>query len=374
MTELPPRAVVNRAANRAAEGGRPPRAVVNVATNPAAVPRPDLEARAFHAGLDGYAPTPIRDLPALAAELGLGAVALKDESDRLGLPAFKVLGASWAVERALREQPGVHTLTAASAGNHGRAVAHVAARRGLAARIYLPSRSAPGRRRAITAEGAAIVVVDGSYEQAVALAEADGERDGFLEVADVGESPPAHWVIDGYATLFAEVAEQGEFDVVLVPNGVGSLAAAAARHGAAAGVTVIAVEPEKAACLTASLAAGEPTTVATPGTSMAGLDCAAVSPAAWPSLRAGIHGSVTIADAEAHAAMRELAAAGLAIGDCGAATVAALRALATEAPCRELREAARLGPDSRVLLIATEGPTDLAWYEQVVGDQYDRSP
>src|SRR5215208_6961458 len=104
-----------------------------------------MEAAAFHAGLPGYGPTPLRDLPALAAELGLAAVALKDESDRLGLPAFKVLGASWAVERALRERPEVRTLVAASAGNHGRAVARVAAMRGLPARIFLPARSAAAR-------------------------------------------------------------------------------------------------------------------------------------------------------------------------------------------------------------------------------------
>jgi diaminopropionate ammonia-lyase len=348
------------------------RCVVNPGADRAAVPPPDRGAASFHAALDGYAPTPLRDLPELAAELGLGAVALKDESDRLGLPAFKVLGASWAVERALRERPGVHTLVAASAGNHGRAVAHVAARRGLAARIFLPARSAAARRAAIAAEGAELVVVDGDYEEAVERAAADGERDGFLELADVGDSPPAHWVIDGYATLFAELAEQGDFDVVLVPTGVGSLAAAAARHGALAGATVIAVEPETAPCVAASLAAGEPTTVPTPGTSMAGLDCAAVSPAAWPSLRAGIHGGVTVADDEAHAAMRELASAGLAIGDCGAATVAALRALATEDACRELREAARLGAGTRVALIATEGPTDRDSYARVVPG-YDRA-
>ena len=138
---------------------------------------------------------------------------MKDESNRLGLPAFKVLGASWAVERALREQPGVHTLVAASAGNHGRAVAHVAARRGLAARVYLPARAAAARRDAIAAEGAEVVVVEGNYEDAVAQAAADGALDGFLELADVGDSKPAHWVIDGYATLFAEAAAQASFDV-----------------------------------------------------------------------------------------------------------------------------------------------------------------
>ena len=93
---------------------------VNPAYDPPAVPAPSREALAFHHALPGYAPTPVRDL-------GDG-VFLKDESARLGLPAFKVLGASWAAERALRLDPEIHTLVAASAGNHGRAVAHVAAR------------------------------------------------------------------------------------------------------------------------------------------------------------------------------------------------------------------------------------------------------
>ena len=335
------------------------RALVNAhAARPAAVPPPAMEAASFHATLEGYGATPIRDLPAVAAELGLGAVALKDESRRLGLPAFKVLGASWAVERALREHPDASALVAASAGNHGRAVAHVAASRGLSCRIFLPARAAPARREAIVAEGATVIVIDAGYEEAVALAAAEGAQPDAIELADVGASGPARWVIDGYATLFSEVAERGSFDVILVPVGVGSLAAAAARFAAGSGAKVIGVEPVTAACLTASLAAGRPTPVPNPGTSMAGLDCAEISEAAWPSLRDGVHGMLTVDDPEVHAAMRELAAAGLAIGDCGAAPLAALRALATEPQCAALRDAVALGPSCRVLLVATEGPTD----------------
>ena len=63
-------------------------------------------------------------------------------------------------------------------------------------------------------------------------------------------------MIDGYHTLFAEAAAQAGFDALLVPAGVGSFAAAAARYGALAGKAVIAVEPEAAACVSASLAAG----------------------------------------------------------------------------------------------------------------------
>ena len=44
----------------------------------------------------GYAPTPLHAAPALAGAVGLGAVLLKDESSRFGLPAFKALGAWWA--------------------------------------------------------------------------------------------------------------------------------------------------------------------------------------------------------------------------------------------------------------------------------------
>jgi diaminopropionate ammonia-lyase len=339
------------------------RALVNPQFAPASVPAPRTEAFAFHRSWPGFAPTPLRPLTGVAAELGLGSVAVKDESNRLGLPAFKVLGASWAAERLLRERPDVHTLVAASAGNHGRAVAHVAAARGLGCRIFLPARAATDRREAIAGEGAEVVVVDGTYEDALARAVAAAAAPGVAELADTGDSGPAHWVIDGYATLFAELDAA---DVVLVPVGVGSLGAAAARFAAHAGVQAIAVEPVTAACLTASLVAGVPTAVETPGTSMAGLDCAEVSPAAWPSLRDGLTGTVTVSDPEAHAAMRELAGLGLRIGDSGAAPLAALRALVSDPACAELRAAAGLGPGSRVVLIATEGATDPAGYARTL--------
>ena len=334
------------------------RAFVNRAVRPERVPRPSPEARAFHAALPGYAPTPLHDL-------GEG-VLLKDESGRLGLPAFKILGASWAIERALRERPDVDVLVAASAGNHGRAVAHEARRRGLSCRVFLPARSVPARREAIAGEGAEVVVVDGGYEDAVAQATRAGAEPGALEIADVGATGPARWVVDGYATLFAEAAEQAAtpFDLVVVPVGVGSLAAAAARFGASTGATVVGVEPATAACLTASLRAGAPAVIETPGTAMAGLDCAEVSEAAWPELRDGIHGTVVVRDEEAHAAMRELAARGLAVGESGAASFAGLRALRDDPHAAPLRDAVHIG---RVLLVATEGPTDPVAYAGVVG-------
>jgi diaminopropionate ammonia-lyase len=336
---------------------------------PGSVPAPRAEAAAFHAALPGYRPTPVHELPSAAAELGLRWVGVKDESERLGLPAFKVLGASWAVECALREEAGVHTLVAASAGNHGRAVARVAALRGLRCRVFLPARSVAARREAIAAEGAELVVVEGDYEAAVAAAADEAAAEGVLEVADVGSGGTASRVIDGYATLFDEAEAQRGFDLVIVPVGVGSLAAAAARFAARARKRLIGAEPANAPCLTASLAAGTPSAVPTPGTEMAGLDCAEVSPAAWPSLRDGVHGTITVSDEEARAAVRELSRAGLAAGSSGAAPLAALRALGEDSECSALRRQVGFGAETRVLLIATEGPTDPAAHRAALAER-----
>jgi diaminopropionate ammonia-lyase len=331
-------------------------AVVNTRVRREDVPAASTDALSFHRSLPGYEPTPVHTLGATAGELGLAAVLLKDESSRLGLPAFKVLGASWAVERILRDRPDTRALVAASAGNHGRAVAHVARARGLGCRVFLPARTPAAYRDAIAGEGAEVDVIDGDYEDAVARADSESSRPGHALVADVGDSDGAHWVIDGYATLFAETQEQADYEVVLVPVGVGSLAAAAARHAAATRRTVIGVEPATAACLGASLAAGRPTAVATPGTNMTGLDCAEVSPAAWPSLLSGIHGTLTVTDAQADRAVGDLAAAGLAVGSSGAAALAGLRNLISDPACAALREAT-VTPESRVLLVASEGRT-----------------
>jgi diaminopropionate ammonia-lyase len=58
-------------------------------------------ARQFHRLLPGYAPTPLVEVPALARDLRAGRVFVKDESSRLGLAAFKVLGASWAIHQII---------------------------------------------------------------------------------------------------------------------------------------------------------------------------------------------------------------------------------------------------------------------------------
>lgn len=353
----------------------PPRSLLNLHVQPDHVPLPPgNEIERFHRKMIGYAETPLRPLDTLTRGFDVASVLMKDESDRFGLPSFKSLGASWALEQAVRCDGSIHTVVAASAGNHGRAVARCAAQRGLACRIYLPFDSSADRARLIAGEGAEVVSVDGGYDEAVEVAEHCARQPGTVLVADVSRTLDAvvpGWVTDGYSTLFREISRQAHepVEVVLVPVGVGSLAAAAVRWAVheAPGARVVGVEPANAACVTESLRVGERVTVATPGTTLAGLNCPTPSAVAWPTVRDGLSGTVTVHDPEVHDAMRALSAVGLRIGDCGAATLAALRALVSEPTCRALRDEVGLGDATRVICIGTEGASDPVAYRAVLG-------
>jgi len=346
-----------------------PRCVVNTDRRPERVPEPaGVDVLRFHEALPGYRPTPLHTLQVAGAD-----VHVKDESDRFGLPAFKILGASWAVERALAADPATTMLVAASAGNHGRAVARAAAQRGVACRILLPRAVSRARADLIIGEGAQVTRVDGDYDAAVAAAGRAAGEVGVAVISDTGTAPSASWVVDGYTTLFREAAAQaaGPFGVVIVPIGVGSLAASAVRVAShqRPPAAVIGVEPVAAACVTASLAAGRPVTVATPGTALAGMDCATPSAAAWPVLRAGLTGTITVRDSEAHGAMRDLAHHGIVAGDCGAATLAALHVLSADGCCGTLRDVTRFDRSTRVLCVSSEGASDPVTYAAIVGSR-----
>jgi diaminopropionate ammonia-lyase len=383
----------------------PGRTVGEVFLNPAARPAatmapPPRAPLGLHRRLPGYAVTPLRDAPALAGANGVGRVWVKDESSRLGLPAFKLLGASWAAYRALVERLGRDpepwasldelrrtlgplrplTLATATDGNHGRAVARMAALLGLDADVYVPKGTAAARIAAIEGEGARVTVVDGDYDAAVAAA-ASTAGDRCLAIQDVGwpgyQQVPA-WVVEGYATIFWEVdsqlAARGEPgpDLVVVPVGVGGLAAAAVRHWRRPQVgrppRLVGVEPLAAACVLRSLRAGRIVTVPGPHDSiMAGLNCGTPSLVAWPALRAGLDAVVAVADERARHAMRDLAAAGIVAGETGAASLAGLAEVTGGPEAGQTRAVLGLGADARVLLLCTEGATDPDAYRRIVG-------
>ena len=325
---------------------------------------PSRDPLAFHRELAGYAPTPLRTLPdALAAQLGIGRVLVKDESNRLGLPAFKILGASWAVHRAAAGQQ-ISGLAAATDGNHGRALARTGRLLGHPVRIFVPDGVHPAAVQAIRDEGAEVIVTGGDYDHAVAVAAAECEATGSLLVQDTSwpgyEEIPA-WIVEGYSTMLWEIDVQvsamgARADVVVIPVGVGSLAEAVVRHFRAPDLldppALLAVEPAAAAGLLASLTAGARTTVATSETIMTGLNCGTPSASAWPVLRDGLDAAVVVSDDQAAQALADLWSVGIDAGPCGAAALAALRAVAGD---EQAAGALDLDSTSSVVLLATEG-------------------
>jgi len=348
------------------------------------------EVTTFHRQLPGYAPTPLVEVPALAEQLGLGAVCVKDESSRLGLPAFKALGASWAVARVIAERAGSTDpldleglraavaerplqLVTATDGNHGRALARMAALVGANALVVVPDVVAPRAVELIAAEGAYVVVLSADYDAAVAEAArlAEEHHEGPERVLVQDTSWPGYevvpgWIVEGYRTLLVEVDDQlaatgRAADLVIVPVGVGSLAQAVVSHyrrpqlAPGDAPAVMSVEPDTAACVLTSLQRGELTSVATGSTSMAGLNCGTPSSLAWPVLSGGLDAAAAVDDDAAARAADDLAAAGVPAGPCGAASLAALRQVLTGPGAAERRAALGLGPDAVVVLLSTEG-------------------
>ena len=374
---------------------------------PVTLPPPNREPLTFHRRLPGYAPTPLVNAPSLARRLGVEQVLVKDESCRLGLPSFKILGASWAVYRAIRDRLGLAlppwqtvddlrvqllplggmVLVTATDGNHGRAVARVATWFGCSARVFIPLGTVRARIDAIQAEGAEVTIVDGSYDEAVALAATQSTAPRTLVIADTAQSEAdaaAGWVIEGSSTIFFEVEDalartgQSDPDVLAVQVGVGALAAPAVQHYRGPNLAgeqrprIVGVEPERAACLLASMEAGRLISLSGVQDSiMAGLNWGTPSPVAWPLISRGMDLHLAIEDEYSRQAMRALAVEGVVSGESGAAGLGGLLALVDgwgAAP--ELRAIVGLNGSARVLLLSTEGATDGLAYEQIVG----RSP
>jgi diaminopropionate ammonia-lyase len=344
---------------------------------------------AFFARRRDIRPTPLYRLPALARRLGLRALLVKDESQRMGLNAFKGAGAAYAIDRLMAGRPEHDrpVLVCASAGNHGRAVAHAGAQRGLEVIVYMSATTAAGPRLAIEAEGARVALVDGTYDDAVKRATVDAAASGALIVSDTawpGYEAVPHDIMAGYTHIFEEArAEWDEApDLAIVQAGVGSFAAAAAawwsdRYGVERPCFVC-CEPLGADPLLQSARAGHAVTSTRPAaarskaapavaegnhrpTIMSGLRCSEASSIAVPILLRAADVFVSIDDELTRDAMRLLARPrdgdpAIVAGPSGAAGLGALLAIRDRERHRH----------ARVLLVNTEGATDRALYDDVL--------
>lgn len=330
-------------------------------------------------------PTALWHLPGLASATGVADILVKDESARMGLNAFKILGVSYAVGRLLSDKRILRgsLLVCATTGNHGRAVARAACEHGFDAKVYVPASTAAARIKALEEEGASVVAVSGNYDDAVRLAAEDARRHGWTIISDTawpGYEEIPRLIMSGYTKLMDEAesqwAPEPTPDVVLVQAGVGGLTCAVVswlchRFGAQRPFTIV-CEPTSAACYLESARAGRPVVLHGPfNTVMAGLSSGEVSSIAWPTIAAAADAFVAIDDESSMQAMRELAHPTdgdpvIVAGASGACGLAVLLEVLRDERLRPVREASGLSSLSRVLVINTEGATDPELYATTV--------
>lgn len=348
-----------------------------------------------------YRPSPLRSLREVAATVGVQSVHIKDESGRFGLGSFKSLGGAYAVVCLALEEAGrvlgrpVHPgelldpdvravvrnidVGCATDGNHGRSVAAGANLAGCRANIFVHEGVSLERIAAIARFGANVIEVDGNYDDAVAEAERVCHANNWIIVSDTswpGYERIPRLVMQGYTVMVSEILdEMAEPPThVFLQAGVGGFAAAIAanltlRTGAARPKFII-VEPDRAACLLASNEADAPVKIEpVEPTVMAMLECYEPSMLAWDILSRLAEAYMTVRDADAIAAMKQLAVAEngrsqVIAGESGGAGLAGLLSAASDPQSRAL-----LGLDasSRVLLFNTEGATDPSIYKSLTG-------
>jgi diaminopropionate ammonia-lyase len=328
--------------------------------------------------------SPLVRLTATARALGLADLLVQDETHRFGLEAFKITGAMYAIHSlTASSSTPLSAIVCATAGNHGRAVAHAARRSGVPCTVFIPAiapdaaaveratRSA--RIAAMRGDGATTIDVDGSYEEAVRAAADFADRSGATVVADtawVGYDEIPRLIMLGYTRVFEEASRQWHAppDIVFVQGGVGGLVCAAANWFAARygerRPTLIACEPDSHACLLVSARAGARVDLgeaAGPhGTIMAGLRCATPSPAAWPSIQTGVDGFVSIPDAFTLDAMEmfrrpRAGDAVISAGPSGACGLGALLAVLHDGAGEPIRHRWPL-QSTRAMVVVTESP------------------
>ncbi|MBB5516313.1 diaminopropionate ammonia-lyase [Rubricella aquisinus] len=316
-----------------------------------------------------YAPTPLLPMPGVARLLGIAHLACKDESQRFGKGGVKALGAPYGLTRLLEDASGTPEAVAATDGNHGLALAWAAQGAGVPCRIFISEDVDPPRQTRLTQAGAQLSIIKGTYDDAVAAAEAyAAAAPDRLLVTDTdytGGLPVTRHIMAGYAVLGQELAAQTAAappSHILLQCGVGGMAAGViAGYVAARGrldTKLVLVEPQSAACLYQSLKGGAMQGVGGDLlTHMMGLSCGHPSRPAWDILSELAAGAVAVGEAVAvhlQPMLREGRGgdAPFACGDTGVAGFAALAELAATGQMGALG----LGPDARVVVVNSEGP------------------
>jgi threonine dehydratase len=178
------------------------------------------EIEAARARLDGIARvTPVYGSETFSRLTGREVVLKAENLQRTG--AFKIRGAVNKIA-TLTDEERQSGVVAASAGNHGQAVAWAAREAGIPARIFVPQ-DAPMAKVEACRNYAAETVLDGAaFEDALAAAHAYAAESGATFIHPYEDEV----VVAGQGTIGLELADQvPNAETVLIPVGGGGLAA-----------------------------------------------------------------------------------------------------------------------------------------------------
>ena len=207
--------------------------------------------RAARERLDGIASvTPVFSSETFTRRTGRRVLLKAENLQRTG--SFKIRGAVNKIS-TLSESEQAAGVVAASAGNHGQAVAWAAREVGARATIFMPQDSPMAKVDATRAYGAEVELIGAGFDEAMDAAQAHVAQTGATFVHAFEDEA----VIAGQGTIGLELADQvPEAETVIVPIGGGGLASGIAivLHDLAPQVRLVGVQA--AAC--APFAGGDP--------------------------------------------------------------------------------------------------------------------
>ena len=352
----------------------------------------------FHQSLPGYVSTPLVKLSGCAARLGIDALMVKDESQRFGLKAFKVLGASYAIAKEIQRQLGLDdeeinfdaitahshalkslTFVTATDGNHGRAVAWCAEKFGCKAVVFMPKGTSQFRLEAIQSHGARAEITELNYDETVLFSAQQAKENDWVLLQDSSweeyKTVPKH-IMQGYLSLVSEFEDQTMTwpTHVLTQAGVGSFAASIFSYFLVSSKPtpkLILVEPTGAACYFNSIHIGDgkPHLTKELNTMMAGLSCGQPSILAWDIIKSNCDAFVVCQDQVAIKGMQLLANpvsndAVVVSGESGAVPVGLVDEVCTNQKYSLVKERLKFDSSSKILIFSTEGDTDPKVYKQ----------
>ena len=240
--------------------------------------------------------------------------------------AYKVRGAYYKISQLTPEERSRGLITA-SAGNHAQGVAYAAKLAGVKATVVMPVSTPLIKVNRTKSYGAEVVLYGNVFDEACAHAYELADEHGYTFVHPFNDLE----VATGQGSIAMEIIKElPTVDYILVPVGGGGLCTGVSTLSKLLNpkIKVIAVEPAGAACLKASLEAGEVTTVSKINTIADGTAVQTPGDKLFPYLQANVDHVITVDDSELTLSFLDMAENHkMIVENSGLLTVAALKHL-----------------------------------------------